>query len=93
MQIGCVINPTTMIQMLLSKELDGFGVFDAFYITVTVGLLILVMMPMYRCASNVLNQTDEVLKFKKNCTDPECGDGQGKKKKKKAEQEYAPLTW
>ena len=59
--------------MMMSGEMGLLGVFDTFYLTIVSGLLIIVVMPMTRCLTNVYGQTDEIEKLKNGkCEDINC---------------------
>ena len=63
--MGAVMNPHTMGKLFLEGKMDIFAIFDGLYLTIVIGLTILVFMPMFRTLNNVIHQTDEILNLKK----------------------------
>ena len=53
--VFAIMNPHSLLNMLLSKQIDLLGVFDGFYIMITGCLLLIVTMPMVRTLINVFN--------------------------------------
>ena len=69
------MNPHTMGKLFLEGKMDIFAIFDGLYLTIVIGLTILVFMPMLRTLNNVIHQTDEILNLKKGkCSDDEASD-------------------